>query len=200
MRRLPGPRRKPTSRWISRQVRGAGGWPGRRSVAAADAPDKPQSDSSRCGLARRCRAGGQRGPRNPGKRKRFGSLRRSGLSLTAGLTGAKARRRCAAWESRAAPSERGGEIPQVGASPREILWIRRWADCIHSEVGVRSRGRARSGSTRTSDSIAHVDGFAARHARKHSSRPLQEQAQGSTGAEKLATASPRYGLGSGEKP
>lgn len=97
MRRLPGPLRKPTSRWTSRQARGAGGWPDRRSVAAADTTDKPQSDSSRCGLARRCRSGGQRGPRDQGKRKRFGPLRRSRLSLAARLTGAKVRRRRTTW-------------------------------------------------------------------------------------------------------
>jgi hypothetical protein len=175
MRRLPGPPRTPTSRWTSRQVRGAGGWPDRRSVAAADAPDKPQSDSSPCGLARRCRSGGQRGPRDQGKRKRFGSLRHSRLSL-----GRLADRgEGAAATSRhlrpRPPGSFGARWRVSGrTNPRGILRIRQGKGCIHSEVGVRSRGRARSGSTRTSDSIAHADGFAARHARKHSSRPLQE--------------------------
>lgn len=199
MRRLPGPLRKPTSRWTSRQARGAGGWPDRRSVAAADTTDKPQSDSSRCGLARRCRSGGQRGPRDQGKRKRFGPLRHSRLSLAARLTGAKVRRRRTTWGIPPARLLRSAvaRYRRSDQPPRGILRIRRRAVRIHSEVGVRSRGRARSGSTRTSDSIAHVDGFAARHARKHSSRPLQEQAQGSIGPEMLVTASPRSGLGSG---
>lgn len=78
------------------------------------------------------------------------------------------------YPARLAPSERGGEISQVESTPRRILRIKRWTVRIHSEVGVRSRGRARSGSTRTSDSIVHVDGFAAQRAWKHSSRPLQE--------------------------
>jgi hypothetical protein len=197
MRRLPGPPRPSASRRTPRKTRGAGGWPDRRSVAAADAPDKPQSDSSPCGLARRCRSGGYRGPRDPGKRKRFGSLRHSRLSL--GRMADRGEGAATSHHLRPRPPGSFGARWRASGrtNPRAILRIRRGKGRILSEVGVRSRGRARSGSTRTSDSIAHADGFAARHARKHSSRPLQEEAQGSIGPETLATASPRSGLGSG---
>jgi hypothetical protein len=200
MRRLPGPLRspphggppsrpeelvagltvaaslRPIPRTHPRAIRRPGGWPG--GVGQAGVADRVTRERE-SGL------------------DRFGT---AGCLWAAGSTGAQVRRRRAIWESRPAPSERGGEIPQIGTSPRRILRIKRWADRILSEVGVRSRGRARSGSTRTSDSIAHADGFAARRARKHSSRPLQEQAQGSIGPKALATAPSRYGLGSGETP
>jgi len=61
-------------------------------------------------------------------------------------------------------------------------------DWIYAEAEDRPMRRVHAGSARVSSSIAKMSGVVASTTRKHSSRPLQEQAQGSTGPGPLATA------------
>lgn len=100
--------------------------------------------------------------------------------------------------ARPAPPERGGEIFSGRADPRVVFWtsVQRDSGLLHStrtgrsiiEIGSRSRDRVYTGSTRAPITIEVLCGLSAQHPRKHSTHPLQEQAQGSIGARPLATA------------